>query len=381
MLSSCAILISFVVVGVVNAIAWWSTRKPSQYRNTWAITASALSIVEGVAMLWRSHWIIAVTSPGVVSMAVGIVGLAIFSHGGAGTLESAVAPVAPRAVAGDRTIPSGQRIFGVLSFALEMGAVVFWARWSHNHGMQASHIPWYLSFTLAILITTALHECGHVLVAQHFKMRLLSFNAALLQWRRLQGKWTFQLNWDGLFSLGGAVRVAPTDLDHPQSDELCMIAAGPLVNVISGGFLLWAVAATHWHVDSQVWRLLAYAGSFSLIAAITNMLPFRMDCGGYSDGAQILQILTHSPARTSLLWVEGKIANAEGIRNAQDEPQEWPVFGPYVFPRDRRKVPRLNLAENALAAGGQFAAQRFPGQRTLDPVQMLREAWLAQAIG
>lgn len=335
-------------------------------------------------MLWRSHWVVAATSPGVVSIAVGIVGLAIFSQGGSGAPESSAAPVKPRPVAGDRTIPWGQRIFGVLSFALEMGAVVFWARWSHNHGMQASHIPWYLAFTLAILITTALHECGHALMAQHFKMQLLSFNAGLLQWRKLQGKWTFQLNWDGLFSLGGAVRVAPTSLDRPQTDELCMIAAGPLVNLMTGGLLLWAVAATHWPVDSQLWRILAYAGSFSLIAAITNMLPFRMDCGGYSDGAQILQILTHSPARTSLLWVEGKTADSE--------PQEWPTFGPCVFPRDRRKVPRPTLgqpsfdaARAALVTVSYYAELRLADQATeqrgLDPVQMLREAWLAQTMG
>ena len=299
-----AFTLAFLLTGIVNGIAWWSTRKPSEYRDAWAMGASALAIAEGIAMAWVNHRTSTPAIPGLYG-ALGIAGLVVFSQGGspsrAGsgtTFETSapvIAPAKPRRISGDRTSLWGRRAFGALSFMLEIVTMFLWARWAHFHGFAPSHIPWYFTFTMAVLITAALHECGHALVARHLKMNLMSFSAGTLQWRKIQRKWTFKFDLDGLFSLGGAVGVVATNPKQPRRDELYMIAAGPLANLLAGTTLLLIVVTAHWSHDSQVWRILAYAASFSFIAALTNMLPFRTDCGGYSDGARILQLITNSP--------------------------------------------------------------------------------------
>lgn len=295
---------AFVLIGIVNGIAWWSTRNRIQYRNGWAMAASALSIIEGVAIVLVNH---PTGSAAILGLwgAIGITGLVIFSRGGSPSNAASginselsrplVAPAKPRQISGDRTSPWGRRAFGALSLVLEVVTMFLWAKWAHTHGFASSRLPWYLTFTLAVIISALLHECGHALVAWHLNMKLMSFSAGPLQWRKIQRKWSFKFDLDGLFSLGGAVGVVAASPKQPRTDELYMIAAGPIANVIAGGMLLMVVLTNHWSPDSQVWRILAYSASFSFIAAITNMLPFRTDCGGYSDGARILQLMTNSP--------------------------------------------------------------------------------------
>jgi len=58
---------------------------------------------------------------------------------------------------------------------------------------------------------------------------------------------------------------------------------------------LWAVTQANWPFYQQTWRLVAFTASFCLIAAVTNLLPFMTEDGGYSDGARILQMVTNSP--------------------------------------------------------------------------------------
>ena len=310
--SAYGLLFSFVVLGVLNLVAWWSTRTISAFRNTWAIIASVLTLARVGIVIYLSHEPPSLASPGLWSGALAIAGLVIFSQGGSpadaksGIKSSdAKSPLAkaasspklarPKPVSGDRTHPWARHGFAALSLVLEVVTIFLWTLWAHKHGIVRSRQPWYFTFTLAVLITTVLHECGHALVAAHFKMKLMSFAAGPLRWLKVDHKWKFKFNWEGLFSLGGAVRVVPTNPKQPRNDELFMIAAGPIANVVTGSLLLMIVLTNRWAADSQAWRILAYAASFSFIAAITNMLPFRTDCGGYSDGARILQLLTNSP--------------------------------------------------------------------------------------
>jgi hypothetical protein len=91
------------------------------------------------------------------------------------------------------------------------------------------------------------------------------------------------------------VRVIPTNPEQPRSDDFWVSAAGPLANILFGTILLAAVVRADWPFYEQTWRLFAFTASFCFIAAITNMLPFLIEEGGYSDGAQMLQLLTNSP--------------------------------------------------------------------------------------
>jgi hypothetical protein len=300
-------LSSYLLLSLVFAKAWRTTRRPSEFQDAWGTAASLISIASGVYLVWLDHSNLTFTTPGFFAIVIGIAGFFIYGQGGAAseariasTLDNDPQPVATTTklvpVAGDRTHPWINHLVTGISLVAEFAAIYFWSYWAQSHGLlYRGRLPWFVLFTLAILVTTVLHECGHALVAACFRMKLLSFNAGPLRWQKRSGKWSFQFNPEGLFNLGGAVRVVPTNPAQPPAQDLCMIAAGPFANIATGLLLLFAVLFVRLPHYDQTWKLAAFIASFSFIAAITNLLPFRTEGGGYSDGARILQILTHSP--------------------------------------------------------------------------------------
>src|ERR1700761_4704114 len=50
-----ACLAAYLLFALVFAAAWWTTRKPSPYRNLWASAASLVSIAVGVYFQWLGH--------------------------------------------------------------------------------------------------------------------------------------------------------------------------------------------------------------------------------------------------------------------------------------------------------------------------------------
>jgi Zn-dependent protease len=295
-------LAAYCLLCVIFATAWWSTRKPGPFRNLWAIAASLVSIAAGGYILWLDHSIVTFSAYGLIAIAVGLGGLFIYGQGGSPNSQTETSPTTvvqvrkPVSVAGDRTSPWVNRAFTVLSVAAQFAAIFLWSLWARSHGLTHSgRLPWFILFTVAVLSSTVLHECGHAIVAWGFHMKLLSFNAGPFQWRKLEGKWKFKFDLTGFDNLGGAVRTIPTNPKQPRAHDLWMIAAGPLANIFTGLLFLWAVLHSGLPFYQHTWRLVAYTASFSFIAAITNMLPFMTEDGGYSDGAQILQILTKSP--------------------------------------------------------------------------------------
>jgi Zn-dependent protease len=296
-------LTAFFLLSMVFGAAWQTTRKPSQYRNSWAIVASLVSICEGGFILWYVHSNLTYATPGLIVLAIGGVGLFLFGQGKSRSeaqSETSPKPVAAATkrtpIAGDRTSPWMNRVFTALSIAAQFACMYLWSTWARSHGLlYRGRMPWFVLFTIAVLTTTILHECGHALIAWGFQMKLLSFNAGPFQWRKREGKWKFKFVLSGFDNLGGAVRVVPTNPKQPRAHDLWMIAAGPLSNIFFGSLALFFVLRFNWPFYAQTWRLVAYTASFSFIAAVTNMLPFMTEDGGYSDGAQILQILTKSP--------------------------------------------------------------------------------------
>ncbi|HWG18617.1 MAG TPA: M50 family metallopeptidase [Acidobacteriaceae bacterium] len=301
-----AIGVGLIGLGILYGVAWWTTRKPSPYRNNWAVAASVINLLNSGTALFL-HRSDPMNHPrDFVALAIALAGL--YAYGGGGTAPQAgdapspgaapqiPAPSKPVPISGDRTHPWVRHLVTVVSLAAEIGALTFWSIWARSHGLlHTPRFPWYFVFTVAVLITTIIHECGHALIAWCFQMRLLSFNAGPLRWRKREGKWSFRLDLEGLFNLGGAVRVVPTDTKQPRGQDLLMIAAGPFANIVTGAFFLVAVLYSTWPHYDVTWRLVALTASFSFIAAITNLFPVMTQDGGYSDGAQILQILTRSP--------------------------------------------------------------------------------------
>ena len=62
--------------------AWWTTRKPSPFRNIWALAASCISLGGGLYFFWKGHSSLALTSRALVTIIIGVIGLVLFSRGG-----------------------------------------------------------------------------------------------------------------------------------------------------------------------------------------------------------------------------------------------------------------------------------------------------------
>jgi hypothetical protein len=77
------------MVALMFAGAWWTTRKPSPYRNPWAMAASVVSVVTGGYIVWAARVHGGFSRSGWLSVILGVAGLYLYSQGGR----------APRAVA------------------------------------------------------------------------------------------------------------------------------------------------------------------------------------------------------------------------------------------------------------------------------------------
>jgi hypothetical protein len=74
---------AYLGFAMVFAKAWWTTRKPSQYRNLWAVAGSSITLGGGLYLLWQRHSSFGMASRGLIAIILGGVGLFLFLRGGA----------------------------------------------------------------------------------------------------------------------------------------------------------------------------------------------------------------------------------------------------------------------------------------------------------
>ncbi len=86
-----------VGLALVFAGAFLTTRKPSPFRNPWAIAASLVSITAGAYLVWLSHSALASAARGLITIVIGIAGLYLYSEGGASRKSQAENPSAESA--------------------------------------------------------------------------------------------------------------------------------------------------------------------------------------------------------------------------------------------------------------------------------------------
>lgn len=199
-------------------------------------------------------------------------------------------------IAGDHTSLASREVVTGLSLIAQIAAIVFWARWANSQHLVSRHgISWIILVLIASIAATFCHEIGHAVLAWCFQMRLLSFKVGPFHWVNCGKRWSFSFHPAGLYTPGGSVGAIPTHPDQPRWEELVMLAAGPAANLLFGSAALWAILHDRWASYQSNWELIAYIGAFCLLAAVLNLIPFRSEDGGYSDGARILQIITRSP--------------------------------------------------------------------------------------
>jgi hypothetical protein len=183
-----------------------------------------------------------------------------------------------------------------LGLVLGVGALIFVGRWIRSKGIPETHGFWYANmwFLLIILIITTLHELGHTTTGLFLGMKLRAFAAGPFQWHIRGGKWNFQFTFAGVLSGGGATGVVPASANFPRSGYLAMVAAGPLVTLLTGIIALRIAPAAEANLGVEAGRRLALFGGLSLAICAFNLLPFKTG-DDYSDGASIYQLLSHGP--------------------------------------------------------------------------------------
>jgi len=69
-------------LSLMFAGAWWTTRKISDYRNPWAVSASLICVATGAYLVWDAHAAGRFSRSGALSAIIGVAGLYLYSQGG-----------------------------------------------------------------------------------------------------------------------------------------------------------------------------------------------------------------------------------------------------------------------------------------------------------
>jgi len=288
-----------VILAAFNGIAWWALRTGKKSARVWALAASLSLLLTGIG-LWSldlylnsrfptGHpplfaWIIG------GHLVVGIAGIIAFFPGG-----SALTDLHPTRIAGDGT----HKYLDTIGIILQVGATVWlmniYSRWAYEQRLPFSHglEPWAQWFVV-ISLATLLHESGHALIGIALGMKLRAFVVGPFQFRVIEGRWKFAFRPTQLLAFSGAAGLVPLDPNESRWNEVAVIAAGPFVNLLTGGVaaaLAYSAVGAPWQ---PFWEYFALFATVSVVAGVVNLIPLRPE-GLYSDGARILQILRGGP--------------------------------------------------------------------------------------
>ncbi len=284
------------VLTAVYGAAWWTVWRGKPSGRGWAIAASLTNILFPLSIMVLTRYVRGHFRGHFVLLSVGVAGLIAFSRRYEQPSSTARAQENLR-IPGDGTIDLVNKMAGVLIFVAGFAAYHWWLGWIRAKGFPVSHSFWdrSLMFVLIVFIIVTLHELGHTATGLALGMKLRAFFVGPFQWRIRDGKWSFQFNPAAILSGGGATGVVPATAYFPRWRTLCVVAAGPLVTLLTGTFALWVAFSTKSDSAAQAIAPLSLLGAWSLVLCAVNLAPLRIQGGGYTDGAQIYQLLSDGP--------------------------------------------------------------------------------------
>ena len=303
------IFVFCLLLAIPNGMAWWTVKMRKAFARGWAIAASIESILMCLLILigmslpaaYQRH-------PGhvrpynlgifvVVFLVVGITGLVVFAR--RSSMEQTPAERAkPPRIAGDGTSRLLDGVAWLIGFGGYIWGRFLWVQWGHAQGISLDRGSFPLVLIVAaLLLTVFVHESGHALTGLALGMKIRMFIVGPFQWRIRDGRWTFKFLLARFLSAGGATAVVPTNPWQPRWREICMTAAGPLANLVTGLIAAYAALVAKGQPYEQYWQILTIFSTLSLVTFVVNLIPFRPEAA-YSDGARIYQLLGSGP------WVD-----------------------------------------------------------------------------
>jgi len=287
------------VLGVLYAMTWWTVRNRRPSARVWILITSAGVILFSFPLTVVGYGLglhgplgarIGPLAFGGLVLALGISGLFAFATPHA--LDHLPRKISkPHRISFDGTSNFVDAAVGVLQFVGYIAGSLWFIGWEKVHHLQVLHAyQHWLAAVGAFLVAVALHEMGHVLGGMVFGMKVRGFAVGPLQWRVRDGRWTFQFHVAGILGGGGAAAIVPSNPNQSRWRDVCMIAAGPLMSLLTGEVALWMVLTAKgkpWEPFSEFFAALA---TICLVAFGANLIPIRSK-GGYSDGARIYQLV------------------------------------------------------------------------------------------
>jgi Peptidase family M50 len=287
------VAVVFTGLAAVFGMAWWTGFKRKRAAKGWGIAASVINVlVSVIPAMFVSRF---PSGEFGILLAIGVAGLVAFSlpyetpNSAAGTRKSVP-------IAGDGTNDLFNQIAEPLIFAVCFGVYLWWIGWLRTKGVPGGRSTWWQTVLalLVVLIITTCHELGHTATGLALGMKLRAFVIGPFQWRIRDGRWDFQFKPKEILALNGGTGVVPSNAHFSRGSYLCMVAAGPSVNLIAGVLALWIAFAAKGSSPIQAGGACALFGAWSLALCAANLVPFRNN-ENYSDGAVIYQLLSHGP--------------------------------------------------------------------------------------
>jgi hypothetical protein len=281
-----------LLIAICFAMAWYTVRNGSPSARFWVILPTAFFLFAAAGAIFRrtGH---ANPLEAILALSLALSGPIVAWNKKSGTLP--VGKTLIPKIKGDGTSNLLNRCGTVFSIVSYIGSLFLWNRWLQSQGLPVVHRG-IVQVILVSLVATFCHELGHASIGIAFKMKLRAFVVGPFIFRIDDGRWKFNFNPAGFLTIGGATGVVPTSAEQPPWQQLAMIAAGPATNfyvgILSGAFAI-ALTKSADGVPSYVYPLALFA-IINFVDCFTNLIPLRT-ATGYSDGAQMYQILSGGP--------------------------------------------------------------------------------------
>ncbi|WP_420007532.1 hypothetical protein [Xanthomonas sacchari] len=178
---------------------------------------------------------------------------------------------------------------GVRGVLMSVGALAMLAGcFALAHVVTSSLEPFLvmLLFPLAALVTTAIHEGGHVLAGRAIGMTVYRVHVGPLQLLARRRGWRIRWQRQRPGDNAGSVIAVPNPYAAVRRQYLLLIAGGPLANLLAAagcGVLAW-----HLGLGSSSGAFCTGAAVFNLAAGLVNLVPSQSPSGA-SDGLQLLR--------------------------------------------------------------------------------------------
>ena len=286
-----------LIMALVYGTAWWTLKHGRRSARAWSIAGSTLIVLSTTALLaarftlfpaGRHHFRGSYLLFQVFFLAVGILGLIVFSRSSSDSIQS----TQKRRPAGDGTSPFLDLLVSGLALTGVWGGIILYTRWGHAQNLPSIRgaVSWPI-ILLIIFITIALHEAAHACVGLALGMKLRALAIGPFQWRIRDGRWVFRFVPTGFLSLSGSTGIISANPNQSRWVEISMIAAGPLINLVAGLFAIFLTISAEGQRWERYWEPLAFFALVNIVTFAINLIPFRPEAL-YSDGARIFQLLS-----------------------------------------------------------------------------------------